>query len=77
MSSSSPKTVEDIARKHDVPVYRIGRVTEAGNGFRVRGFGRMIESDIATLSTAWHGSIAAIMSAPALAAEPEDALTVV
>ena len=77
VSSSSPETVEEIARRHNVPVYRIGKVTEAGSGFRVRGFGRTIESDIATLSAAWHDSIAAIMSAPALAAEPEDVLTVV
>ena len=77
VSSSSPERVEAIAKQHNVPIYRIGAVTQAGAGFRIRTSAKSIEADIAVLSSAWHDAIPSIMSAPAVAAEPEAALTVV
>ncbi len=71
VGSSSPEAVEAIARKHHVPVYRIGVVTEPASGFHIRGFGRTIKAEVSALSTAWHDSIPDIMAAPALASKPE------
>jgi phosphoribosylformylglycinamidine synthase len=77
LSSHDPKTVEQIMQNHGVPVARIGTVTEPSRGFTVRFGERVIESDLASLSDAWHNAIPAIMSAPAVAAEPEPAMTAV
>jgi phosphoribosylformylglycinamidine synthase II len=77
ISSSAPEIVERIARRHAVPVMRIGRVTESSAGLTVRAGDRLIDADIASLSAAYHDAIPAAMSAPAIAAEPEQALTTV
>ena len=67
LSSSAPERVEAIARAHGVPVKRIGMVLEPADGFRLRARNSLIESDIASLSSAWHDAIPEIMSAPAAA----------
>ncbi|MEO8576920.1 MAG: phosphoribosylformylglycinamidine synthase subunit PurL [Gemmatimonadales bacterium] len=76
VSSSAPERVEAIAKLHDVPIYRIGVVTDADSGLRIRAFGKSVDADIASLSSAYHDAIPSIMSAPAVASEPEAALTV-
>jgi phosphoribosylformylglycinamidine synthase len=75
LSSSMPQVVEQIMEKHGVPVQRIGVVTEASRGFTIQFGDRVIESDLQTLSSAWHDAIPAIMSAPVAAVDPEPALT--
>ncbi|MEO8194146.1 MAG: phosphoribosylformylglycinamidine synthase subunit PurL [Gemmatimonadales bacterium] len=75
ISSSAPEVIEAIARKCGVPVHRIGIVTTPERGLIMRAGESVIEADIASLSSAWHEAIPAIMSAPALAAEPEPALS--
>jgi len=76
LSSSAPRIVEEIAEGHGVSIRSIGVVREAGAGFRMRVGDRMIKSDVASLSAAWHDTIPRIMSAPAVTAalpEPESA----
>jgi phosphoribosylformylglycinamidine synthase len=77
VTSSSPARIEAIAAKHSVPVERIGMVTDAESGFHVRAASSSIDSELESLASAWHDAIPAIMSAPALAEEPESAMTVV
>ncbi|MDO8500327.1 MAG: phosphoribosylformylglycinamidine synthase subunit PurL [Gemmatimonadaceae bacterium] len=77
VSSDSADTLERIARQHGVPVRRIGVVKPREGGFTMRANDRVIRTEIATLSSAWHESIAGIMSAPAVVAAPEAAMTVV
>ena len=62
---------------HGVPVTRIGIVVSRSSGFKLSYNDRVIESDIDSLSSAWHGAIPSIMSAPAVAEEPEPAMTVI
>ena len=75
LSSQSPETVERIFHKHGVAVKTIGRVTDAVEGLTIRYGPRVIAADVTTLSSAWHGAIPRIMSAPA-AAVADDALLV-
>jgi phosphoribosylformylglycinamidine synthase len=75
ISSNSPDDVERIMSKHGVPVKRIGKVTNAQNGFHIRFGNHVIDSGVETLADAWHDAIPAIMSAPAVAAE-QAAMTV-
>jgi phosphoribosylformylglycinamidine synthase II len=77
LSSATPELVEQIMQRHGVPVARIGVVTERSRGLTIRCDGRTLESDIDSLSDAWHNAIPRIMSAPALAQEAEPAMTVV
>ena len=77
ITSSDPSGVERFAQKHGVPIARIGTVTESARGFHLRFSDRSIKSDVESLSSAWHDAIPSIMSAPAIAAEPEPAMTVV
>jgi phosphoribosylformylglycinamidine synthase len=71
VSSSSPEHVEKIAHRHGVPVARIGRVMPRADGFSLKAGKASIESDIDSLSSAWHDAIPSIMSTPAAAvAEP-------
>jgi hypothetical protein len=56
-------------------VKRIGKVTNAQNGFHIRFGNHVIDSGVETLADAWHDAIPAIMSAPAVAAE-QAAMTV-
>ena len=62
---------------HGVPVTRIGIVVSRSSGFKLSYNDRVIESDIDSLSSAWHDAIPSIMSAPAVAEEPEPAMTVI
>jgi phosphoribosylformylglycinamidine synthase subunit PurL len=77
LSSSDPAAVERIMETHSLTVSRIGAVTPRSRGLKIRFNGSLIESDIDSLSSAWHDSIPSIMSAPAVAQEPEPAMTVV
>ena len=77
ISSSSAEQVESIMRKHGVPVYRVGEVRDVEDGFTMRFGSQEIQSSVAALSHAWHDSIPALMSEPAVAEEPEAAMTVV
>ena len=77
LSSANPEVVEEIMQRHGVPLARIGVVAERSQGFTIRCDGRTLESDIDSLSNAWHNAIPAIMSAPAIAREAEPAMTVV
>jgi hypothetical protein len=63
--------------KHGVPVRRIGTVVEKQAGFKITYGDVTLEADVETLSNAWHNAIPSMMSAPAVAAEPEPAMTVV
>jgi len=76
ITSSSPAQVETIAARHSVPIHRIGVVRESEAGFSVRAPGSSIESDVASLSSAWHDAIPSIMSSAAVATEAEPAMTV-
>jgi phosphoribosylformylglycinamidine synthase len=69
VSSSSPARIEHIARKHGVPVARIGRVTERGHGLTIKAAGRTIDCDTAAMTAAYHDAIPDIMSATAVSAE--------
>jgi len=73
VSSDDPAAVELIAGKHGVAVRRLGTVTTADEGFVVRAYGRTIETDIETLSSAWHDAIPDIMAGPAAVFEPAPA----
>jgi phosphoribosylformylglycinamidine synthase subunit PurL len=77
ISSADPAAVERIMKSHGVPVSLVGKVTDESRGVRIRFRDRVIETDLHTLSSAWHDTIPAIMSAPAVAEEPEAAMTVV
>jgi phosphoribosylformylglycinamidine synthase len=77
LSSTNTATVEKIMQSHGVTVTRIGIVTPRSNGLKIRFNGTVIDSDIESLSSAWHNSIPSIMSAPAVAEDPEPAMTVV
>lgn len=77
LSSANPVMVEEIMRRHGVPVARIGTVTESAGGLTIRCDGRTLESDIESLSIAWHDAIPAIMTGPAIAQEPEPVMMVV
>ena len=71
VTSSSPERIEKIARRHGVPVTRIGHVVAREAGFSLKAGNVSIESDIDSLASAWHDAIPSIMSAPAAAvAEP-------
>ncbi len=67
VSSSNPEIVEAAARRHNVPVARIGVVVDRAEGLSINAGGRTIESDIESLSVAWHDAIPRIMSSPAAA----------
>jgi phosphoribosylformylglycinamidine synthase len=77
LSSFSPEIVERIMQKHGVPVRRVGTVLEKEAGFRIRFAGATLDADVESLSNAWHNAIPSMMSAPAVAAEPETAMTAV
>ena len=77
LSSSDPAAVEQIVSSHGVRITRIGVVTDRSRGLSIQFNGSLIESDIDSLSDAWHNSIPSIMSAPAVVREPEPAMTVV
>ena len=68
ISSASPEIVEAAARRYGVPVTRIGGVVEPSEGFSMIAGESSIESDIGSLSAAWHDAIPGIMSSPAAAA---------
>jgi len=77
LSSFNPDIVESIMNKHGVPVRQIGRVTDKSQGFRIRYGDITLETDVETISSAWHDAIPRIMAAPVVAADPEPAMTVV
>ncbi len=71
VSSSSPERVEAIASAHGVRVRRIGVVTQRSEGLRISVGDIAIESDVDSISEAWHDAIPSIMSsAPIAAVEP-------
>jgi phosphoribosylformylglycinamidine synthase II len=75
VSSDAPDIVEAAARRHGVPVRRIGIVTPREAGLTIRAGSRTIESDIDSLSSAWHDAIPAIMSSPvAVVSDAEPAM---
>src|SRR4029078_2418036 len=76
ISSSAPAQIERICKQHAVPVTRIGTVTERDSGFTLRAGSRTIRANVEELARAWHDAIPSIMSAPAVAEEPEALLTV-
>ncbi|HEX2722807.1 MAG TPA: phosphoribosylformylglycinamidine synthase subunit PurL [Gemmatimonadaceae bacterium] len=76
LSSAIPEAIERIAARHAVPVYRIGVVAESTEGFSIRAGETSLEAEVGALSRAWHDAIPSIMAAPAVASEPEAALTV-
>jgi phosphoribosylformylglycinamidine synthase len=76
VSSFSPEIVERIMHRHGVPVRQIGRVTEKSTGFKLRFGSAMIDCDVDSLSNAWHDAIPNLMTAPAVAEDPEAAATV-
>jgi phosphoribosylformylglycinamidine synthase len=69
VSSSSPARIEEIARKHGVPVARIGRVADPSHGLTIKAAGRTIRCDVAEMNVAYHDAIPGIMSAAAVSAE--------
>jgi len=72
VSSADPAAVEATARRHRVPVARIGTVTPREAGLTIKAAGRTLRSDIDSLSAAWHDAIPSIMSAPAVALAPHE-----
>jgi len=67
--SSAPgnaEKVEDIARRHGVPVRRIGTVGAAGGRFRLATPNRQIDADTADLADIYQNTIPRIMSAGAI-----------
>ena len=74
LSTPAPESVEKIMKSAGVPVYRIGRVTDAAKGLKVRYGSDVIDVDIASMSNAWHDAIPRIMTAPATAAEEDSRL---
>ena len=70
VTSDDPAALEQIAEKHGVTVTRLGTVTTPDEGFVLRAYGRTIDTDIETLSSAWHDAIPDIMAGPAAAVEP-------
>jgi phosphoribosylformylglycinamidine synthase II len=70
VTSDEPAAIERIAGKYGVIVRRIGTVRSADEGFVLRAYGRTIDTDIETLSSAWHDAIPNIMAGPAAAVEP-------
>ncbi len=71
LSSSSPERVEAIASAHGVPVNHIGVVVQRSEGLQIRSGNKVIESDLDSLSQAWHDAIPSIMaSAPIASVEP-------
>ena len=77
LSSVDPAAVERTMLAHGVPVARIGVVTDRSRGLRIAFNGHVIDSDVDSLSAAWHNAIPSIMAAPAVAEEPEPAMTVI
>ncbi|HKY97719.1 MAG TPA: phosphoribosylformylglycinamidine synthase subunit PurL [Gemmatimonadaceae bacterium] len=77
LSSNAPETIEQIMNRHGVPVRRVGRVTDAARGLTIRFGDSVIRSNISAIASAWHDAIPTIMAAPALAQEPEPAMTVI
>ena len=71
----APKVLE-IALAHGVPARRIGIVTPAAAGVRITTHDRVLITDVAAASEAYHGAIRAIMSqaVPAADAAPEPSL---
>ncbi|HVF39805.1 MAG TPA: phosphoribosylformylglycinamidine synthase subunit PurL, partial [Gemmatimonadaceae bacterium] len=63
LTSRVPQELIALARKHGVPAQRIGTVTPPDAGFRVRSGAATIESRLSSLVTAYHESIASLMSA--------------
>ena len=74
LSSPSPAVVEAFFKKHGVPVWTIGQVTERAGGLAIRYRSNALTADIDALSNAWHNTIPNIMSSPAAAAVSDDAL---
>ena len=74
VSSNAPLVVEAIAAKHGVPIHAIGIVLDRHDGFSIRLGNHVVRSTVKSLSSAWHGAIPSIMSAPVviglLATEP-------
>lgn len=73
LSTRSVEAVLRIASTHGVPARRIGTVTSADAGFRIKLDDNELRADVTALSKAYHNAIPNIMSRPALAsdAEPE------
>lgn len=59
----------DIARAHGVPVRRIGRVTEASEGVRIRGGGTEIFCRITSLAEGYFQTLPSIMDAAPVVAD--------
>jgi phosphoribosylformylglycinamidine synthase subunit PurL len=57
------------AHRHGVPARRIGSVTAAHAGFRVRGAGAQIETDLDKLLVAWRDALPSRMDAAVVATE--------
>ncbi|MHB1194505.1 MAG: phosphoribosylformylglycinamidine synthase subunit PurL [Longimicrobiales bacterium] len=56
-----------LAEDHGVPARRIGSVTAAGSGFRIRLAEASVDADIGEMRQAFFGAISGIMDAPATA----------
>jgi phosphoribosylformylglycinamidine synthase len=70
LSTADVDSALDIAAAHGVPARRIGTVTGAERGLRIATADRVLTADVDPLAKAYHGAIPAIMSRPALIAEP-------
>lgn len=62
----------DIAKSHGVPVRRIGTVTDASEGVRIRGAGTEIFCRIASLAEGYFQTLPSIMDAAPVAAARDD-----
>ncbi|HEX6574094.1 MAG TPA: phosphoribosylformylglycinamidine synthase subunit PurL [Gemmatimonadaceae bacterium] len=77
LSTNAPDQVERIMKKHGVPVRRVGAVRSSRHNLTITYRDRVISTSLSDAASAWHDAIPEIMSAPALAREPEAAMTVV
>ncbi len=73
ISTVDPASVLTIARKHKVPAAQIGTVTDKSDGFRITAGNKTLDANVATLASAYHDAIPAIMSRPAMASDAEPA----
>jgi phosphoribosylformylglycinamidine synthase II len=69
LSTPAVDAVLAIARAHGVPARRAGVVTSADRGLRIATPERVLSADVLALSDAYHDTIPAIMSRPALATD--------
>jgi phosphoribosylformylglycinamidine synthase II len=67
VATASPESVLRLAEEHGVPARRIGTVTLASAGFRIRTAEHVLACDVAPLVAAYHDAIPALMRSPAAA----------